>query len=65
MKLWIARDRDNTLSLFISKPINYANTYWMPREDIDCGNYINLPESEFPEITFDNSPKEVNVDCEE
>jgi hypothetical protein len=36
---------------------------WVPREDVDCGNYINLPESEFPEVTFDNSPKEINVDC--
>lgn len=62
MKLWIARDRDNSLSLFKSKPINHADICWIPREDIDCGSYINLPESEFPEITFDNSPKEINVD---
>lgn len=62
MKFWIARDRDNSLALFKTKPINHADICWIPREDIDCGNYINLPESEFPEITFDNSPKEINVD---
>lgn len=59
--LWIARDRDNSLSLFVSKPINHADECWVPREDVDCGNYINLPELEFPEITFDNSPKEIEI----
>lgn len=63
MKFWIARDKDNSLALFKTRPINHADMCWVPREDIDCGNYINLPESEFPDITFDNSPKEINVDC--
>lgn len=62
MKFWIARDRDNSLALFKTRPINHADMCWVPREDVDCGNYINLPESEFPEVTFDNSPKEINVD---
>jgi hypothetical protein len=63
--LWIARDKDNSLSLFVSKPINHADTCWIPRENVDCGNYIDLPESEFPEINWDNSPKQItlNVDC--
>lgn len=61
MKLYIARDKDNTLTLFKSKPINYKDEYWMPREDVDCGNYINLPESEYPEITFENSPQQINL----
>jgi hypothetical protein len=33
----------------------------MPREDVDCGNYINLPESDHPEIVFENSPKEIEL----
>lgn len=63
MKFWIARDKDNSLALFKTRPINHADMCWVPREDVDCGNYINLPESEFPDVTFDNSPKEINVDC--
>lgn len=63
MKLWIARDKDNSLALFKTRPINHADMCWFPREDVDCGNYIILPESEFPDVTFDNSPKEINVDC--
>lgn len=61
MKLWIARDRDNSLALFKTRPINHADMCWIPREDVDCGNYINLPESEFPEITFENSPKMIEI----
>ena len=61
MKLWIARDRDNSLALFKTRPINHADLCWIPREDVDCGNYINLPESEFSEITFENSPKEIEI----
>lgn len=63
MKLWIARDRDNSLALFKTKPINHADTCWIPREDVDCGSYINLQESEFPEITWENSPKEFELKC--
>ncbi len=61
MKLYLARDKDNTLTLFKTKPINHADTYWMPREDVDCGNYIILPDNEHPEITFDNSPKMIEI----
>lgn len=61
MKLWIARDRDNSLALFKTRPINHADICWIPREDVDCGNYINLPESKFPEITFENSPKMIEI----
>lgn len=59
--LWIARDKDNSLSLFVSKPINHADRCWIPREDIDCGNYLTLPDSEYPEITFENSPQQINL----
>lgn len=61
MKLWIARDRDNSLALFKTKPINHADICWIPREDVDCGNYINLPEFEFLEVTFENSPKMIEI----
>lgn len=61
MKLWIARDKDNSLALFKTRPINHADMCWVPREDVDCGNYINLPESDHPEIVFENSPKEIEI----
>lgn len=61
IKLYLARDKDNTLTLFKSKPINHADTYWMPREEVDCGNYISLPDDAFPELTFENSPKVITL----
>lgn len=31
---------------------------------VNCGNYIPLPSSMFPELTFDNSPQKANVSIE-
>lgn len=73
MKLWIARDSDGCLRLFKSKPkLETINdlSYWedsfsyrgyfisLGYVDIDGdGNPIDL----FPEITFGNSPQEVEL----
>ena len=65
MKLWIARDKDGTLTLFKYKPINYSNRCWILHHELEYGNYIELDEELFPDIIWDNSPKEItlNVDC--
>ena len=58
MKLWIARDRDGDLYLYPSKPRkgDYRFTCGYVYED-----YINLDSDEFPEVTFENSPQEVEL----
>ena len=64
MKLWIARDKDNALWLYNAKPIKneslgafvgtgFENGYW-------CEEY-SLDEESFPEVTFENSPQEVEL----
>ena len=59
MKLWIARDKDMTISLFSDKPIKDIN-YWY--NDADCdGSLGELPSDYFPEVTFENSPQEVEL----
>lgn len=60
MKLWIARDRYGELSLHSYQPIyrmdKYDNTdYWTG------GRIGELPISFFPEVTFENSPQEVEL----
>ena len=57
MKLWIARDDDGFSQLYVEKPIKkdgyfkcVPNTRWFT---ISC----NL----FPEVTFENSPQEVEL----
>ena len=58
MKLWIARDKDNTLIIFQSKPLldNKCNWYEILNED-----FMLIPEYLFPEVTFENSPQEVEL----
>lgn len=56
MKLWIAREPEGMLNGFSSKPV-WDRVYkcWQGRE------IINLYDSWFPEITFENSPQQVEI----
>ena len=56
MKLWIARDKDGELYLYPNKPIkgDYRFTCGYVYDD-----YITLNSDDFPEVTFENSPQEV------
>lgn len=57
MKLWIARDKDNSLWLFEEKPhLNHFNRY----ADGNI-NHSRLYSALFPEITFENSPQQVEL----
>lgn len=58
MKLWVARDKDGTLYISEEKPqlcIDYFDT--------ELGTfYSEIPSGLFSEITFENSPQEVEVE---
>lgn len=56
MKLWIARNRWGGLELFTNKPIAGRGS-WFTEEN----NEFELNSKAFPEITFENSPKEVEI----
>ena len=58
MKLWIARNKDNTLVLFQSKPVLDDNLNWNEILNEDC---MFIPEYLYAEITFENSPQMVEV----
>lgn len=59
MKLYLARNSDNTLELFKIKPKSFyeegVGQYWAG------GNGLFLPLDQFPEITFEGGPVEVNL----
>ena len=59
MKLWIARD-DSGLCLYKEKPtevyINGVGAYFEFGEEI-----CQLKDDMFPEVTFENSPQEVEL----
>lgn len=59
MELWIARDFDNALYLYFnSKPfLMNGGERWNNQDCI----FTDLPEDLFPEITFENSPQQVEI----
>lgn len=62
MVLWIARDLDGSLWFYTVKPIK--NTIRFDRAILDNGGISEVyafDEDCFPEVTFENSPKEVTI----
>lgn len=60
MKLWAARDKDNTLCVYNNKPTlsKEVDGLWV----CDKFSVVNtLSEDYFPEITFENSPRLVEI----
>ena len=60
MKMWIARDEDGRLYLHPIKPYlidTPFNDYWNNEDE----NWMQLREDSFPEVTFENSPMEVEL----
>lgn len=64
MKLFIARDKDGTLCLYDKEPklSEEIEGVWV------CGQYgdefiniVALPSEDFPEVTFENSPQEIEL----
>ena len=57
MKLWIARDKDGELRLHEGMPYKLdGDNIWC-----SCFSAITLEDDLFPEVTFENSPMEVEI----
>ena len=62
MKLWIARDIDNILVLFLNKPICADSGVWYVSFDSGKNpSSMIIDKNLFPEVTFENSPQEVEL----
>ena len=65
MKMWICRTESGHLSLFGHKPeYNEVMDMWGIRwlcheDDVDVG--YGISNKNFPEVTFENSPQEVEL----
>ena len=57
MKLWIARDSDGELKLYNSQPMTMTG-WFAPQRGFDS---LELNEQLFPEVTFDNSPQQIEL----
>ena len=56
MKLWIARDKDNSLCLHYEKPVLSESGVWYSEQQV-----MILPKNQYPEVTWGNSPQEVEL----
>lgn len=65
MKFWIARDKDEdgSLCLYSKKPklSEEDEGFWVCSQYGIFVDVIVLPSKDFPEITFENSPQEVEL----
>ena len=57
-KLWIARDEEGTLVLYTEKPEKIDDIFIAPTEDT---SFIFLKKDRYPEVTFENSPQQVEL----
>lgn len=57
MKMWLTRDLDENLILHFDKPM------WIEKHEIWVSNSdaVVLDFKEFPEVTFENGPQEVEI----
>lgn len=64
MELWIARDGDGQLCLFDDEPVLRGNDnidyLYFESKDLMKG-YIKLPRDYFPDLTFDKSPRKIEL----
>lgn len=62
MKLWIARDFDGSLWMYKRKPAKKAHHFCpFTESDLYKVDYYYLPHKLFPEVTFENSPKVIEL----
>lgn len=64
MKLWIARDESGLIAIYKRKPYKKYDVFtksWHWRIDNSSGDYMWLLDSCFPEVTFENGPREIEL----
>ena len=62
MKLWVARDKDKTLWIFEKYPIKKEKLFYPIGDTLGRLTYYrSLPTNFFPEVTFENSPQQVEL----
>ena len=61
MNFWIARDADNELFIYDEKPIRGERKFICGQRNGRFGEYMEISSELFPEVTFENSPQEVEI----
>lgn len=61
LSVWIARDKDGEISIYKNKPWKRENEMYHNGEFDSDDYYINIDKELYPEITWENSPKEFEL----
>ena len=62
MRVWLARDKNGDLSFYDRKPSRKKNFFLPTTEKMKPLSWFMLPKDEFPEVTWENSPKEYDFE---
>ena len=57
MRMWIARSCYNRIALYDKEPIENYGAFATPLGGTEC----YLPMNWFPEVTYENSPQQVEI----
>lgn len=61
MSIWIARNTDGTLDLYHEKPIRKKTHFEAADNGFMKGWIGYLPDDEYKQVTWENSPKELTI----
>ena len=62
MEMYLARDREGFLALYVSEPAKDEDVFFPDVYDNEWKEqYIVLDKELFPEVTFENSPVKVEI----
>ena len=59
--MWIARDKDGSLSAYEKKPTRFDSYFGVVTDSGTWDSELWLDEKEYPEVTWESSPKELVV----
>lgn len=57
MTIWIARDHDGSLYVYRKKPLHNGGKTFIAQSS----QWWRIDKNEYPEVTFENSPMEVEL----
>ena len=61
MKAWVARDKDGRLYIHSTKPYLVNKQFDAPFWHNEDENWFRCRDADFPNVTFENSPVEVEI----
>ena len=59
--MWIARDKDGELYAYASRPVRFKEYFGCPTDWRTWDGGFLLDKDQYPEVTWENSPKELVV----